>query len=69
MPRYFDSYNSVSFKIVDKANSKSGLKFKETIKGLKNMFLKFCNIRSKTFVLEFLFNKVAEIQGCNFIKK
>ena len=33
------------------------------------MFLKFCNILSKTSVLESLFNKVAERQVCNYIKK
>ena len=33
------------------------------------VFLKFCNIRKKTPVLESLFNKVAGLQACNFIEK
>ena len=28
---YFDSYNSISFKIIDKANSESNLKIKEAL--------------------------------------
>ena len=36
---------------------------------IKNMFLKFRNTLSKISVLESLFNKVAELQVCNFIKK
>ena len=36
---------------------------------IKNMFLKFRNIHSKISVLGSLFNKVAELQACNFIKK
>ena len=33
------------------------------------MFLKFRNIHSKISVLGSLFNKVAELQACNFVKK
>ena len=36
---------------------------------IKNMFLKLCDIHAKISVLGSLFNKVAEIQACNFIKK
>ena len=31
--------------------------------------LKFCNIHRKTPLLQFLFNKAAGLQACNFIKK
>ena len=34
----------------------------------KNMFPKFCNILSKTSVSESLFNNVAELQACFFIR-
>ena len=30
---------------------------------------RFCNIHRKTPVLEFLFNKVAGLKACNFIKQ
>ena len=33
------------------------------------VFLRFCNIRRKTPVLDSLFNKVAELKACVFIKK
>ena len=36
---------------------------------IKNMFLKLCDIHAKISVLESVFNKVAEIQACNLIKK
>ena len=36
---------------------------------IKNMFLKLCDIYAKISALGSLFNKVAEIQACNFIKK
>ena len=36
---------------------------------IKNMFLKLCDIHAKISVSESVFNKVAEIQACNLIKK
>ena len=35
----------------------------------KKLFLNFCNINRKTPLLETLFNKVADLQAPNFIKK
>ena len=36
---------------------------------MKKLFLKFCNIYRKTPVLESLFDEVAGLKTCNFIKK
>ena len=35
----------------------------------KSCLKKFCNIHRKIPLLESLFNKNADLQGCNFIKK
>ena len=57
-------FNKEKFK-----RSRSKVQKQPFVNAINNMFLKFRNIHSKISVLEFLFNKVAELQTCNFIKK
>ena len=42
---------------------------KQPFTDVPQVFLKFSNIHRKTPVLESLFNKIADLKGCNFIKE
>ena len=50
------------------AGSRSQVQKQSFANAMKNIFLKFRNIHSKTSVLESVFIKVAELHACNFIK-